>query len=107
VSFNNEAPILASGSPNKFFDSLAAGVPIILNFEGWLKELVIKQKLGFYQPNSDMETETCANEIIALFQDQLAYLQVKTNCLALAKEFNNDMAISKLASLLKKMEVSD
>ena len=107
MSFNNEAPILGSGSPNKFFDSLAAGVPIILNFEGWLKELVTTKKLGIYQPSNHVENETCANEIIALFQDQLAYLQVKTNCLALANEFNNGMAISKLASLLKKMEVSD
>ncbi|MFY8035074.1 MAG: glycosyltransferase family 4 protein, partial [Flexibacteraceae bacterium] len=107
VSFNNQAPILGSGSPNKFFDSLAAGVPIILNFEGWLKDLVTTKKLGFIQPSNDMETETCANEIISMFKDQQAYLQVKSNCLAQAKEFNNDKAISKLASLIKIMEVSD
>ena len=107
VSFNNQAPILGSGSPNKFFDSLAAGVPIILNFEGWLKELVTTEKLGFYQPSNDFEIETHANEIIALFKDQQTYLQIKSNCLAQANEFNNDMAISKLASLIKIMEVSD
>ncbi len=107
VSFNKEAPILGSGSPNKFFDSLVAGVPIILNFEGWLKELVTTKKLGIYQPSNHVENETCANEIIALFKDQQTYLQVKSNSFTQAKEFNNDMAISKLASLIKIMEVSD
>lgn len=107
VSFNNQAPILGSGSPNKFFDSLASGVPIILNFEGWLKDLVTTQKLGFYQPSNEIRTETCANEIIALLSDQQAYLQVKSNCLAQANKFNNDMAISKLASVIKKIPLSD
>jgi glycosyltransferase involved in cell wall biosynthesis len=33
-----DIPVLETGSPNKFFDGLAAGKLIILNFGGWLKE---------------------------------------------------------------------
>ncbi|UII28438.1 glycosyltransferase family 4 protein [Fulvivirga maritima] len=47
VSFKN-APVLASGSPNKLFDGLAAGKLIIMNFKGWLKELIEENGCGFY-----------------------------------------------------------
>lgn len=39
--------ILNTGSPNKLFDGLAAGKLIILNFDGWMKELVETNDCGF------------------------------------------------------------
>lgn len=47
TSFRN-LPILATNSPNKLFDSLSAGKVIIVNSNGWTKELVEKYKCGFY-----------------------------------------------------------
>lgn len=47
TSFKN-IPILATNSPNKFFDSLAAGKPVIVNSNGWTKDIVEKSKIGFY-----------------------------------------------------------
>jgi len=41
-------PILQTNSPNKFFDSLAAGKLTIVNTRGWLQELVEHSKCGFY-----------------------------------------------------------
>lgn len=41
-------PILATNSPNKFFDALAAGKPIIVNSDGWTREIVEKHKIGYY-----------------------------------------------------------
>ncbi|WP_167568951.1 glycosyltransferase family 4 protein [Brevibacillus migulae] len=41
-------PILATNSPNKFFDSLAAGKPVIVNAAGWTKEIVESYGVGFY-----------------------------------------------------------
>jgi glycosyltransferase involved in cell wall biosynthesis len=38
--------VLGTSSPNKMFDSLAAGVPIIQNTMGWIKEVVEKEKIG-------------------------------------------------------------
>jgi glycosyltransferase involved in cell wall biosynthesis len=47
ISFDTK-PILETNSPNKFFDSLAAGKLIIVNVQGWLKELIEKEEFGFY-----------------------------------------------------------
>lgn len=47
TSFLN-LPILQTNSPNKLFDSLSAGKPIIVNSAGWTKDLVEKEDCGFY-----------------------------------------------------------
>jgi len=47
VTFAN-LPILATNSPNKLFDSLSAGKPIIVNSNGWTKKMVEKHECGFY-----------------------------------------------------------
>jgi glycosyltransferase involved in cell wall biosynthesis len=41
-------PVLQTNSPNKLFDSLSAGKPIIVNSAGWTKDLVEKEICGFY-----------------------------------------------------------
>lgn len=51
-----DLPILYTNSPNKLFDSLSAGKPIIVNSNGWTRELVEKNKCGFYvNPNKPNE----------------------------------------------------
>lgn len=47
TSFKN-LPILQTNSPNKLFDSLSAGKPIVVNSAGWTKDLVEKENCGFY-----------------------------------------------------------
>lgn len=34
-------------SPNKFFDYIAAGLPVLINYPGWLAELVQKYQCGY------------------------------------------------------------
>ncbi|PEH49538.1 glycosyltransferase family 4 protein [Enterococcus faecium] len=48
-------PILATNSPNKFFDSLTAGKPVIVNSNGWTKNVVEKENVGFYVNGSEPE----------------------------------------------------
>lgn len=43
-----DLPILYTNSPNKLFDSLSAGIPIIVNSAGWTKELCENESCGFY-----------------------------------------------------------
>lgn len=49
-------PVLETGSPNKYFDGLAAGKLIVLNFGGWIKEEAEAEQCGIYadphDPNS-------------------------------------------------------
>jgi glycosyltransferase involved in cell wall biosynthesis len=47
VTFS-DIPILATNSPNKLFDSLSAGKPIIVNSNGWTREMVEVHQCGFY-----------------------------------------------------------
>ena len=46
VVFKNR-PVLSTVSPNKMFDSLAAGVPIVQNTGGWIRDLVAVHGCGF------------------------------------------------------------
>jgi glycosyltransferase involved in cell wall biosynthesis len=41
-------PVLETGSPNKYFDSLAAGKLILINFGGWIKNEIETQQCGMY-----------------------------------------------------------
>lgn len=41
-------PILKTNSPNKLFDSLSAGKPIIVNSSGWTKDLCEDGNCGFF-----------------------------------------------------------
>lgn len=43
-----DLPILYTNSPNKFFDSLSAGKPIIVNSAGWTKDMVEQYNCGYY-----------------------------------------------------------
>lgn len=55
VSFM-DLPILYTNSPNKLFDSLSAGKPIIVNSAGWTKDLVEANECGYYvNPNKPQE----------------------------------------------------
>ncbi|MFZ6008883.1 MAG: glycosyltransferase family 4 protein, partial [Bacteroidota bacterium] len=40
--------ILETGSPNKYFDGLAAGKLIVINFSGWIKEEIEQERCGVF-----------------------------------------------------------
>lgn len=40
-------PVLDTSSPNKFFESLAAGVPVIQNTKGWMKDFLEENQVGY------------------------------------------------------------
>ncbi|MEO7987927.1 MAG: glycosyltransferase family 4 protein [Chryseolinea sp.] len=64
-------PILETGSPNKYFDGLAAGKLIIANFGGWIKEEIESNQCGIYvHPNQPTDF---ANKI-ELFLNNKEYL---------------------------------
>ncbi len=49
-------------SPNKFFDYLAAGLPVLINYTGWLADLVKENECGYAIPASD--AKAFANALI-------------------------------------------
>lgn len=46
ISYRPE-PILETGSPHKYFDGLASGNLIIVNFGGWIKDEILREQCGF------------------------------------------------------------
>lgn len=58
---------LQANSPNKVFDALAAGRPIVVNHEGWIAELVREHQLGAVLDPHD--PAGAASELLALLGD--------------------------------------
>ena len=57
-------PVLDTSSPNKFFESLAAGVPVIQNANGWMKDFLAEHQAGFtISPNDPEALADCLMEL--------------------------------------------
>ena len=61
-------------SPNKFFDYIAAGLPVLNNYPGWLAELIQKQHCGFAVPPEDAKAFADALEYAADHRDELVMM---------------------------------
>lgn len=98
VSFKN-IPILNTGSPNKFFDGLAAGKLIIINFGGWIKKLVEENKCGFYHSSDDLDS--FFDKLVPYLNDKnlLAQAQEKSRKLAESK-FDKKILVKKFSAIL-------
>lgn len=55
MTIYKNVPILYTCSPNKLFDTFAAGRPAIVNSPGWLKDLVEDNEAGLYVRPEDAE----------------------------------------------------
>ena len=92
ISFKN-LPILYTNSPNKLFDSLSAGKPIIVNSAGWTKEMVEKYNCGYYvNPNNPEELK---EKIKFLQQYPEVAIKMRTNARKLAEEKYDKSILSK------------
>lgn len=94
VSFGPQ-PVLQTTSPNKFFDGLAAGKLIIVNVEGWMKELVELNECGFYaDPNAPVQ----AREVLLVIDSARA----GRNARALAeKEFGVEALVEEVLGVVE------
>ena len=52
-------------SPNKFFDYIALGLPVLNNYPGWIAELVEKEQIGIVVPPKDADAFANALERLA------------------------------------------
>lgn len=52
-------------SPNKFFDYIAMGMPVINNYPGWLAEMIAEHKCGLAVPPDDPQAFSSAIEKMA------------------------------------------
>lgn len=95
-------PILATNSPNKFFDALASGRPVIVNQPGWTRELVEENGCGVYVPVGD--GVALADAIERLADDAETTREMGEAARALAEErFGRDLQAARILALLQRV----
>ena len=72
-------------SPNKFFDYISTGLPVITNYPGWIAEIIRKNKIGIsVQPNNAVEF---ARSLINLANDKKLQLKMGISSRKLAVKY--------------------
>ena len=90
---------LWANSANKFFDTLAAGKPVLINHPGWQKKTIQNQNVGYILP------EEVSNRYAKEFVEYTLNIELlnvqKRNALTLAKKnYSLDIAVTKYMKLI-------
>ena len=94
-------PVLKTNSPNKLFDSLSAGKPIIVNSAGWTKDMVEKERCGFYA--DPMVPEDLATKILLYKERKDTLKEMGDNSRRLSIEvYDKDILSANVADILEK-----
>lgn len=92
-------------SPNKFFDYIAAGLPVLINYPGWVADLIAETDCGFVVPPDDPGAFADALEQAA--NDRAALKRKGANAQKLAEEqFSRDKLAEELERVLLKAQSS-
>jgi glycosyltransferase involved in cell wall biosynthesis len=96
-----DVPILATNSPNKLFDTFAAGRPAIVNTDGWQRALVEQHEAGVYARPGD--AADLAEKVLALRDDPERARRYGVNARRLAeREFDRDLLAERLRDVLER-----
>jgi glycosyltransferase involved in cell wall biosynthesis len=79
-------------SPNKFFDYIAAGLPVLCNYPGWLAEMIREYDAGTAVPPDDTEAFADALEYLADHPAEVAVKAANARGLAKTKFDRNILA---------------
>lgn len=83
-------------SPNKFFDYISAGLPVLNNYPGWLAELITKEQCGFAVPPENAQAFADALEQAANQRERL--IEMGRNGQQVAREqFNRSILSQKFS----------
>jgi len=95
-----DVPILATNSPNKFFDALATGKPVIVNQPGWTRELAEQHEVGLYAPSGD--GVALADAILALADDPERAARMGAAARNLAEQqFGRDLQAERIVAVIE------
>lgn len=97
-------PILEHNSANKFFDSLAAGKPVLLNYSGWQREVIEKANAGFGCKQGDLNEFT--SRLLFLYENRDQLQEMGRNAGTVAQEqFSRDVQAKKVLKVLENVNV--
>lgn len=87
-------------SPNKFFDYIAAGLPVLNNYPGWLAELIRDNACGYVVPPEDAAAFADALAHAADHRAELAAMGERGRALA-QREYNRDLLAERFVTWLE------
>ena len=90
-------------SPNKFFDYIAAGLPVLNNYPGWLAGMIEENQCGFTVPPQNPEALADALEAAADNREQLKAMGGNARLLA-EKSFNRSELSSRFVCWLESVK---
>ncbi|MEX5366712.1 glycosyltransferase family 4 protein [Acinetobacter haemolyticus] len=94
-----DKPEMRANSANKFFDSLAAGTPILINYGGWMVDLIEKNQCGLVAWR--LPIEVVAQNIVDFISDNEKVVNAGKNAKKLANsQFSRDHLASQLNHVL-------
>jgi len=92
-------------SANKFFDALAAGKPVAINYGGWQADIVNSSRIGVVLPASD--TKKAALILSYLLDNPKELQQMSKRSREVAeKEFDRDILSERLLTVVEKLSKS-
>jgi glycosyltransferase involved in cell wall biosynthesis len=95
------SPILDTSSPNKFFESLACGVPVIQNTQGWMKDFLLEHNVGYTLPPDD--ANALADILIDLSNKPTEITEIGKRARQVAEKiFDKTKLASKMLSVLER-----
>ncbi len=92
-------PVLKTNSPNKFFDAIAAGKPVIINHKGWVYDLMKAYHLGI--PCLPSKLDKAFEQLEELVDNPEKIQEMGRNSRRLAESyFSKELAVSRLIHVL-------
>ena len=95
-------PVLEHNSANKFFDSLASGKPVLLNYSGWQRQVIEEYNAGF--GICQASKAEFIEKIKYLYDNKEILKEMGNNARKLAEtKFSRDICSKKVLEMLEKI----
>jgi len=105
ISFDNK-PVLQTNSPNKFFDSIAAGKLCIVNTKGWIKDLIEREGFGMYV-NPEVPGDFL-KKLNPFIKDRTRLLSVHNRARSIAERYySKDILVKRLVDTIENCKIID
>ncbi len=101
-SFVIDLPALWNNSANKFFDTLAAHRPMVINHEGWQADTIRKYNCGYVMPPK--VSDEAAKAFVEYMNNEALLKEQGENAFTIAKEqFSLEVAVEKYIGIFDKI----
>lgn len=87
-------------SPNKFFDYLSAGLPVLTNYPGWVSNLITEYNCGI-SVNPDAPEKFC-DALELIYSNKSLLIEYRENSKKLAQQFDREKLTSEWTTFITK-----